>query len=203
MNPGASYSDVVSGTKRFSSDVYPSMQELFEELGQGQAPRVTMLTCSDSRIDPCAITQTGPGDLFVLRNAGNIVPRSGTGGGEIASLEFAIRALKTSHVVVCGHSDCGAMKGLMNPDACSHLSHVSAWVSEAQPALEGLSGDGEDSKAGLNQVIDSNVKLQLANLRQLDFVSEAEAAGDLSLHGWVYEIGTGAVRVIESTATDS
>lgn len=196
----ASYDDLLTGTSSYRFRVYDQDRPRFEKLGVSQHPKVTFLTCSDSRIDPCALTDTKAGDLFVIRNAGNIVPEAnGAHSGEIASLEFAVQALKTEHIVICGHSDCGAMKGLMAPEKCAHLSHVSAWVSQAGGALVALEGAGDDPQQRLNQVIAANVQLQLENLRRLDFVREGEEAGRLQLHGWVYDIGAGAVEVVAGT----
>ena len=196
----ASYDDLLAGTSSYKFRVYDLERQRFEKLGVGQSPKVTFLTCSDSRIDPCALTGTQVGDLFVIRNAGNIVPEAnGAQSRELASLEFAIQALKTEHIVVCGHSDCGAMKGLMAPEKCAHLSHVSAWVSQAGGALIALEGVGDDPQRRLNQVIAANVQLQLENLRKLDFVREAEEAGTLQLHGWVYNIGAGEIEVVGGT----
>lgn len=197
----ASYDNLLAGCLSFKSRVMKQDAERFESLAVGQSPEVVFLTCSDSRIDPCALTNTKPGDLFVIRNAGNIVPaESGAPCGELASLEFAVLALKTEHIVVCGHSDCGAMKGMLAPDSCAHLSHVSAWTRLAQDARIMIEKVGNDPQLRLNAAIRANVKLQLENLRKLDFVREAEEAGKLFLHGWVYNIADGSVDVVEEAA---
>ncbi|MFM1942360.1 MAG: hypothetical protein RI897_1342 [Verrucomicrobiota bacterium] len=195
----ATYQKLIKGNAEFCERVLPEKSELFAELASGQRPHVTMVTCSDSRIDPCLITQTEPGDLFVIRNAGNIVSLANGGpNAELASLEFAVRGLGTEHIVVCGHSDCGAMKGLLNPGACEHLSHVSSWVSEASPALSAVEGMDRGGKECLARLTEANVALQVANLRTLGFVREAEEAGQLKLHGWVFDIGTGRIREVKS-----
>jgi len=199
MKEGASYQDLLAGHQRFKSGSFADKKDLFTQLASGQKPHVTFITCSDSRIDPCNITQTQAGDLFVIRNAGNIVPKvDGKSGGEVATLEFAVCGLKTEHIVVCGHTDCGAMKGLLAPEKCAHLTHLSAWVREAQDALVSLDLEGMDPADQLRGVIEANVKLQIEHLRSLDFVKEAEAAGNLTLHGWVYEIGTGDIHQIDT-----
>jgi carbonic anhydrase len=190
---------LLAGHRKFKSNVFPKKKELFNELAASQKPHVTLLTCSDSRIDPCTITQTEPGDLFVIRNAGNMAPvREGATSGELATLEFAVCGLETQHIVVCGHSDCGAMKGLLAPEQCAHLTYLSAWVREAQAALTILDQENLLPEEKLKRVIDANVKLQLENLRRLDFIQDAEASGRLQLHGWVYEIGTGNLRIVDS-----
>lgn len=200
MKNSESYQRLIIGNADFRNRVYPSKTKLFSRLATGQSPHVTMLTCSDSRIDPNLITQTEPGDLFVIRNAGNIVSsNTAAANAEVATLEFAVRGLGTEHIIVCGHSDCGAMKGLLNPEKCAHLTHVSSWVQEAQPALASLEDDNLTAEQRLDRVIEANVALQLENLRRLDFIREGEEAGTLQLHGWVFDIGSG--KVVEVTET--
>jgi len=197
MKTSASYDDMLKGNSRFKQYVFPRKREMFTELAKGQTPHVMLLTCSDSRIDPCEITQSEPGDLFVIRNEGNIAPVfSGSSSGEIASIEFGVCALKTKHIVVCGHSDCGAMKGLLEPEGCAHLGYVSAWIHEAEPALSVLDASDLTPEERLIRVTEANVLQQLESLRHLDFVKEAERAGELELHGWVYDIGSGEITVL-------
>lgn len=199
----ASYEDLLAGCRSYRSRVVEADGKRFEELARGQSPKVTLLTCSDSRIDPGLLTDTRPGDLFVIRNAGNIVPEhGGESGGEVASLEFAVKVLNTEHIVVCGHSDCGAMKGLLAPAKCAPLTHVSSWVRQAQGALVALEGVDADPEHRLERVTLANVRLQLENLRRLDFVREAEAAGKLSLHGWYHDFAAGAVRLLDAATGD-
>lgn len=199
MTKTASYQKLIEGNAEFCRRVLPDKSELFAQLASGQRPHVTMVTCSDSRIDPCLITQTEPGDLFVIRNAGNIVSLGkDVPNAELASLEFAVRGLGTEHIVVCGHSDCGAMKGLLNPSACEHLSHVASWVSEASPALAAVKGMDRGGRECLSKLTEANVALQVANLRTLGFVREAEEEGKLKLHGWVFDIGTGRIREVKA-----
>ncbi len=204
MNKTANYQDLLAGVETFPSRVVQKDQGRYGILAKTQSPRIAFVTCSDSRIDPCAMTDTQPGDLFVIRNAGNLVPTAdGGNSGEIATLEFAVKALKVQSIVVCGHSDCGAMKGLISPEACSHLHHVANWVTLAKPALAGVEVEKGKTKPDLNAVIESNVQLQLENLRKLDFIREAEESGNLSIHGWVYNVGTGIVQVIEGDQSES
>lgn len=193
----ADYKDILSGTKTFKSDVVEKNQTKFDELGAGQSPKITFLTCSDSRIDPCLLTGTDPGDLFVIRNAGNIVPSSSSEAcGELASLEFAIKALGTKHVVVCGHSDCGAMKGVLAPEKVAGTTFVGQWVAQAKRAKTILEENSPGTSPSLEDLIDSNVLLQIENLKSLDFIKAAEENGEIQLHGWVYDIGTGDIKVV-------
>ena len=111
---------VISGLVQFKSSSFEDRKELFAELANGQSPEVLFITCADSRIDPNLVTQTEPGDLFIIRNAGNIVPpHTRVAGCVTASIEYAVAVLGIKHIVVCGHSDCGAMKGALN---------IAAWL---------------------------------------------------------------------------
>ena len=195
---GKCYSDLLKGAACFEKDLCGEQAELLKELSTGQAPTIALVTCSDSRIDPCLATQSGPGDLFVLRNAGNLVPSSEFGvSGESASLEFAVKGLQVEKIVVCGHSDCGAMKAVMNPASASSLKHIPQWVSASQGAMQQVESI-EDSKEQLVALIKANVLAQLENLRTYDFVREAEDEGKLALHGWYFDIGKGGISEISA-----
>lgn len=187
---------IVDGVLKFKSEVFPGHADLFSELSSGQSPEVLMVTCADSRIDPAMITQSQPGDLFICRNAGNIVPPYSTSAeGNTASIEYAIAALGIQHIVVCGHTDCGAMKGALNPDALTALPHVCGWLTHSQAAVETARKEkpNADDKELLHRVIEQNVLLQLQHLRTHPYVAAGLAAGSLRLHGWVYDIGAGSV----------
>src|ERR1700691_6342740 len=137
----------LGGVSRFQKNVYPQHQDLFEQLALGQRPEALFITCSDSRIDPCLLTQTKPGGLFLCRVIGNIVPRYPESiGGVSATIEYAVGVLGVPGVIVCGHTDCGVMKGVLNPDALKPLANVSAWLAHAQPAREALA----DSQGSLS-----------------------------------------------------
>jgi carbonic anhydrase len=193
---------LIEGVQRFQDQVFPSMRERFAALADGQEPGVIFITCSDSRIDPHLLTQAVPGELFVIRNAGNILPPypSPTGGGASASLEFALSGLPIGHIVVCGHSGCGAMSALCNPDLVRGLPAVQSWLTHAEPAIRRVQQthphlQGEDRLA---EVIPQNVRLQLEHLASYPFVSERLSAGTLDLHGWIYDIPSGQVMVLEA-----
>ena len=126
-----------AGVVQFQSKVFPEKQGLFETLSHGQSPEALFITCSDSRIETAMITQTEPGDLFICRNAGNIVPpHTHHTGGMTASIEFAVAALYVPHIVVCGHTECGAMKGAMNPEGLDSLPHVKEWLGYTKAAVD-------------------------------------------------------------------
>ncbi|MEM1433158.1 MAG: carbonic anhydrase [Pseudomonadota bacterium] len=189
-----------AGVVRFQEEVYPAKQELFEELSHGQSPEALFITCSDSRIETAMITQTDPGELFICRNAGNIVPpHTNQTGGMTASIEFAVAALKVPHIVVCGHTECGAMKGAMNPQGLDALPHVREWLGFSRAAVEivqELAGDADEATR-MQMLLEQNVVLQLQHLRTHPAVATQLAKGEVELHGWVYDIRTGAVNAYD------
>jgi carbonic anhydrase len=190
---------LISGIARFKSSSYEERKKLFSELANGQSPEVLFITCSDSRIDPNLVTQTEPGDLFIIRNAGNIVPpHTRIAGGVTASIEFAVTALGVKHIVVCGHADCGAMKGALNPDALTDLPHVRDWLEHSRGAVEAVNArNGEVSSETLEHVTEENVVLQLQHLRTHPAVLSKLATGDVELHGWVYNIEHGTMLALD------
>src|ERR1700680_3518 len=130
---------ILQGLKQFQKKVFPKQRELFHQLAHQQRPVALFITCADSRIDPCLLTQTKPGELFICRVIGNIVPRyPETIGGVSATIEYAVSVLGVPDIIVCGHTDCGVMRGILNPEALKPLENVSAWLRHAEPAREAL-----------------------------------------------------------------
>ena len=182
---------VVTGLMRFQQLAKSEHRALLDSLKSGQSPEVLMLTCSDSRIDPNLMTQTRPGELFVCRNAGNqVLPGRQSGDGTAASIEFAVLALGVQHLVVCGHTDCGAIRGAMHPEQLAELPLVRDWALNLRPAVEAARRGG-GSEPELDEVAAQNVVLQLANLKSLAAVAKGQKEGRLALHGWMYQTGTG------------
>lgn len=193
---------LVAGVHNFQGNVFRDQRQLFERLAKGQSPETLFITCSDSRIDPNLITQTEPGDLFVLRNAGNIVPAySGGAGGEVATIEFAIAGLGVKQIVVCGHSHCGAIKGLLNADQLDEMPAVRDWLKHAEATRRIVKSKYKDlDKAALVEVAaEENVLTQLENLQTHPAVAVALSQGQLSLHAWMYEIESGEVYGYDTT----
>jgi carbonic anhydrase len=192
---------VISGVVKFKSTSFAERRKLFAELANGQSPEVLFITCSDSRIDPNMITQTEPGELFIIRNAGNIVPpHARVAGGVTASIEFAVAALGVKHIVICGHTDCGAMKGALNVSALSDLPHVQEWLDHTRAAVEVVRAKhGGDIESELARVTEENVLLQLQHLRTHPAVLAKMSTGEVDLHGWVYDIEHGSVNAYDET----
>ena len=198
---------LLHGVRVFQHQVFPNRRTHFEELAKGQAPSTLFITCSDSRIVPELVTQTGPGELFVLRNAGNLVPSwSAEHTGEAATIEYAVKVLKVSEIVVCGHSHCGAIKGLLNPESVDDLPAVKQWLSHAKQTLEEIAslplyGEGSDSNDDLlSTAVKCNVMVQLAHLRTYPAVADAENRGELTLHGWFYRFETGQTYELDGAS---
>lgn len=193
---------LVDGIQQFQADGFKKDQQLFETLAGGQNPLALFITCSDSRIDPNLITQTKPGELFVQRTAGNVVPAYGSLlGGEACTIEYAVAALKVKDIVICGHSHCGAMAGLLTPEAIEKLPAVKAYLEHAEATrriVEENYGDVEDPSLRLMAAVQENVLVQLENLKTHPTVAAAVGRGDLNLHGWVYKFETGEVFSYEA-----
>ena len=192
---------VISGLMQFKSSSFEDRKELFAELANGQSPEVLFITCADSRIDPNLVTQTEPGDLFIIRNAGNIVPpHTRVSGGVTASIEYAVAVLGIKHIVVCGHSDCGAMKGALNIAALADLPHVQDWLDHSRAAVEIVKAEhGQASASELDAVTKQNVLLQLDHLRTHPAVAAKLGTGEIDMHGWVYDIEHGNVAAYDDT----
>jgi carbonic anhydrase len=192
---------LIRGHQSFRETYAAQNRELLEEMSHGQKPRVLFITCSDSRIDPNLITQAGIGELFVIRNAGNLIPPFGAAnGGEGAAVEYAIAALGIEQVIVCGHSHCGAMKGLLQignleekmPLVYDWLRHADATRRLVQENYSEYSGDQL-----LEITIAENVLTQIENLKTYPVVHSKIYQGKLSIYGWVYHIETGEVLAFD------
>ena len=191
---------LVAGVRKFETEVFPEQQRLFQRLAHGQQPMAMFFTCADSRIVPNLLLQTGPGDVFIERTPGNIVPKySDHVGGVTASMEFAILSLHVPVVIVCGHTDCGVVKALLHPEKASGMPALQSWMRHSIEARDRLLRDSpvasEEDK--LRLLTQYNVLVQLANLKTHPAVEARLAARELELHGWVYDIGTGKIFTAE------
>jgi carbonic anhydrase len=189
-------SRIIQGVLDFQRRIFGTKQSLFRRLGQGQRPLALFVTCSDSRINPNLLTLTEPGELFILRNAGNLVPPHGeTASGEEATVEYAVAHLHIRDIILCGHSKCGAMHGLIDSRGLEKMQAVVGWLRHARDVLPRIeaAGAGLTPEQRLALTIEQNVLLQMEHLKTYAAVQEALAARALRLHGWVYHFETGKV----------
>jgi carbonic anhydrase len=188
---------LVQGIHKFQSDIFRARYDLFGRLTGGQNPQALFITCSDSRVMPDLITQAEPGDLFVLRNAGNLIPPHGAApdSGEAATIEFAVKSLKIRDVIVCGHTLCGAMQALTRPELLADMPRMRQWLGHAEATREIAASNYRTipEDALWKATVEENVLVQLENLRTHPCVAAALARGDVKLHGWVYKLETGQV----------
>ena len=190
---------LLEGVVKFKNEVAPKHAELFAKLATGQSPEVLFITCADSRIDPAMITQTMPGDLFVCRNAGNVVPPHGQYiEGTTSSIEFATAVLGVKHIVICGHTDCGAIKGALAPHHLDAIPRVQDWVDHARAAIRIAEAKYGEGNVDLLTATERNVVLQMTHLNSHPAVAARLAVGDIQIHGWVYHIGEGDVTAFNS-----
>jgi len=191
--------EVIDGFLKFQRDVFPARRELFRRLASSQTPRTLFISCSDSRMVPELVTQREPGDLFVIRNAGNIVPSFGPEpGGVSASVEYAVAVLGVTDIVICGHSDCGAMTAVATCKCLDHLPAVANWLRYADAAkLVNEAREHASAQARIDSMVRENVIAQLDNLRTHPSVALGIAQGRLDLHGWVYGIESGSIDVLD------
>lgn len=187
---------LIDGIHQFRAETFENEREHFERLAKGQSPEVLFITCSDSRINPNMLTRAKPGELFILRNAGNIVPAyTGVATGECATIEYAVTVLNVKDIIVCGHSHCGAMAGLLSPERLSAVPNVAAWLKNADSTraivAENYVGLSEENQ--VKAAIQENVLVQIENLRTHPSVAARLARGALRLHAWVYKFETGEV----------
>ena len=188
---------LIEGHKRFLAEVFPAKKSHFHLLAESQAPAWLFITCADSRVVPDLILGTEPGDLFIARSIGNVVPVTNLDvDGVTATIEYSVEALKVQHAIVCGHSDCGAMKAALDrkslanlPQARRWLDHVEAAFAHRQPLNP---ADGESAE--LASLIRGNVVAQLKNLHAQPPVARAVTEGRLTVHGWYYDILTGRIE---------
>ena len=189
---------LIDGFRKFQGEAFSQRSDLFKQLATTQKPGTLFVSCSDSRVVPELLTQQEPGDLFVIRNAGNIVPSYGPEpGGVSATVEYAVAVLGVSDIVICGHSDCGAMTAVAKCTCMDHLPAVSGWLQHAESAkVINESRAHANEAAKVSSMVRENVIAQLANIQTHPSVRLAQEKGVLNLHGWVYDIETGSVEAL-------
>lgn len=198
---------LVDGVHKFQLEHFEENKLLFERLSHGQKPQVLMITCADSRIDPNLITASQPGDLFIMRNVANLVPKfhpnAETETGAV--IEYAVSVLGVAEIIVMGHSDCGGMKAVLHPEKLTSLPAVSSWLNHATAgtlataATEASTANCSccDESQQLLETTNNNIVLQLANLATHPSVAAAMAQGKLHIHGWNYQIENGSISYFD------
>jgi carbonic anhydrase len=192
---------LIAGFQRFRTRYYQRERHLFEPLvREGQAPKIMVIACCDSRVDPAIITDCDPGDLFVVRNVANLVPPYETGGsyhGTSAALEFAVRGLNVSHVIVLGHAQCGGIRALVEgPGGGNGGEFIAPWMTIAQDAVDKTQGGTREER--LRGAEQAAIGISLANLRTFPWIRERLGAGTLQLHGWYFDINGGELLYCDS-----
>ncbi|MBI2378761.1 MAG: carbonic anhydrase [Deltaproteobacteria bacterium] len=189
---------LVAGIHHFQANYFASNRELFERLADsGQRPETMFITCSDSRVVPNLITNAAPGELFIVRNVGNLVPsgESGVHGGIAAAIQYAVEVLGVEGIIVCGHTNCGAIEAILHPDRVGHLGHVARWLAESAriPRLIEERYGHLEGEARMTAAVEENVLVALEHLRLFDFVRRRLDDGRLKMNAWVFKISTGTV----------
>ena len=195
--------DIIDGFLKFRREAFPQRSALYKQLATSQRPRTLFISCSDSRLVPELVTQQEPGELFVIRNAGNIVPSYGPEpGGVSATIEYAVAALNVADIVICGHSDCGAMTAIASCKCLDHMPAVASWLRYADSAkVVNEARAHRSTRDKVNSMVRENVIAQLANLKTHPSVRLALEQGRVALHGWVYDIESGSIDTLDG-ATD-
>ncbi|MGH7282330.1 MAG: carbonic anhydrase [Polyangiaceae bacterium] len=189
---------LAAGIHHFQASYFASHRDLFKQLAEnGQRPETLFITCSDSRVVPNLITNAAPGELFIVRNVGNIVPsvERGVLGGVSAAIEYAIEVLEVGNIIVCGHTGCGAIDAIVHPERTKHLPFVSRWLAESEhiPKLIEDRYGALQGEERLIAAVQENVLLQLENLRTFKFIADKLDRGVVKMSGWVFKIATGEV----------
>lgn len=187
---------LIKGLHKFQTEVFPLKQNFFQELAKGQAPEILFITCSDSRINPNMVTSADLGDLFIIRNAGNIVPPYGTGGGEEATIEFAVNDLMVQDIILCGHSLCGAIQASTDLKKLTHMPSLTRWVQAyIEPTLTLVNENYQNlSKKDMITVLtQEHILKQVENLKTHPAVNAKLLDGSLAIHAWMYTFETGEI----------
>ena len=191
---------LIEGYRRFRESVFPARQEVYTLLAEGQRPRYLFITCSDSRVDPHEFTQTDAGDMFFDRSLGNIIPLAGGAEHEaLAVVEYAVKVLQVSHIIICGHSRCGAVKGMLEPETLASMPSVKAWLDNAAESREAIARKYAHLKGNelWDAAVRENVRVQVEHAKRLPVVAPRVAEGRLAVHGWVFEFETVEVVVYD------
>jgi carbonic anhydrase len=188
---------ITAGVAKFQTEIFPAQRELFERLRRGQDPLALFVTCADSRVNPNLVTQTDPGEIFIERNPGNMIPPYVEFvGGVTAGVEYAMLALNVPVIVVCGHTDCGVMKALLDPGEAHGMPGVQRWMSHGIAARDRMLQELPFARKEeqLTRLTEYNVLEQIKNIQTHPSVHKRLRYGEIEIRGWVYDIGSGSIR---------
>lgn len=193
------------GVLEFKRKKFKGLQNLFEQLSNGQHPETLFITCADSRLDPLLVTHTLPGELFIVRNIGNIIPPFPSQSSEAGAIEYALTSFNIKDIIVCGHSQCGAMTGLLTPDIEKQLPVVASWLSHSQPVLKKMHELHLDEANGwaskLTHATELNIVQQIEHLKTYPLIAEKISKNEINIHGWLYEFESGKVFIYEQESS--
>lgn len=190
---------LLKGIHKFQKSYFKKEEDFFKRLSEKQTPEVLFITCCDSRVDPNLVTQSRPGELFIVRNVGNIIPPYDTirdKNSVAAAIEFAVLGLKVKDIIICGHSNCGAMQSLYRDEKeLENMPYLRDWLKLADPVRDIVLKNYPETSSEIRQRFteEENVLCQLNNIQTYPFVLDTLKAGVLHLHGWYYNIGTGSI----------
>jgi len=187
---------LIKGLHKFQTEIFPTQKDFFESLTKGQYPEVLFISCSDSRVNPNLVMSLDPGEIFILRNAGNIIPMYGQGSSEEATIEFAVSKLNIKDIIICGHSYCGAIQASTQLDEFQDTPNFYSWIKKnIGPTMDLVKENYSliDQNAFLNVLTQEHVLKQIENLKTYPAVNDAINKNNLSLHAWVYKFETGDI----------
>lgn len=187
---------LIKGLHKFQTEVFPIQKDFYQDLTKGQNPEILFISCSDSRINPNLVTSADPGDLFILRNAGNIIPVYDIMHSESATIEFAVRELQVKHIIICGHSHCGALEATLHLEQLNDQPSLHHWLdTHVTPTVELVKQNYQDldHAALMNVVLQEHVLQQIENLKTHPVVNRAIADHTLTVHAWVYKFEHGDI----------
>lgn len=199
---------LLRGIVEFREELLPQYAARFRGLARGQEPDALFITCSDSRVVPDLLVSTDPGDLFVLRNVGNLIPPASADGvstgdvSEASAIEFSVLVLEVPHIVVCGHSGCGAMKAVMERRLGPEVPNLAQWLHYAATAAFRLDHEGplDESRDPCDQLSQLNVLVQMEHLMTYPIVRSRVESGALLLAGWWFDIATGDMHAYDRSS---
>lgn len=194
-----------AGFRRFRKQWYCEEHNIYEDLREGQSPHALVIACSDSRVDPALLLDCRPGDLFVVRNVANLVPPYNPDSGYhgvSAALEYAVRHLCVDTIIVMGHSHCGGIAHLMTDMDKEKSEFLSTWMHVAQDARAQANAQYPESCAEQRERACEQyaIRMSLRNLRSFPWVHSAEARGDLTIHGWYFDLAAGILFQLDETS---